>query len=387
MSERCPRCGEYEAEGFAFCGGCGKDLGPVADSEPRSESASGRCSRCNEYEAEGFAFCGGCGNNLKGFDGPVPRSAEPEPPKYSFLTIILSVVCVFVLFIALFEALALVVNSGDVFNFLSDKTSGFFMLLPFPEVVFSLQELALQLYWMIIVFIILSCVATTIMKFASAAKKPGGIAKHDNVEKTSAFWTGVFISAMIFINFVVVFVTLMLGSDVTTPDFGDKLEQMFLLADAAFWEEIVTRLLYIGVPMAIISLAVTKRIESLKCVFGGFEMSTAAVVLIVISSAIFGMAHYGGWDDQAWKVLTSGIMGAFLGYVFVRFGLYASILLHFITNYLSSFDWMGIGGFEVAVTLCLLAAGAVASYYLLRRIVDSREAIKSLPMFRNGYVK
>jgi hypothetical protein len=60
---------------------------------------------------------------------------------------------------------------------------------------------------------------------------------------------------------------------VSTPDLGSNTEQMFSLANAAVWEEIITRVLYIGLPMAVISLIATKKLDSLKCLFGGFGMS------------------------------------------------------------------------------------------------------------------
>jgi heme/copper-type cytochrome/quinol oxidase subunit 3 len=313
-------------------------------------------------------------------------AAEPERAnRHGPLSIILLITCIFVMFIAVFEMIALLVNHPNILDFLSGKSFGFFLLLPFPEVVFRLDGTMLQLYWLFVVAALIACVIHTLRKFARAARS-GGISRPDAVENTAGMWIGIFLSAMLFINFVVSFVLISAGVEMTAPDFGDKTEMMFLLADAAFWEEIVSRLLIIGLPMAVISLIVTRKKESLKCLFGGFGMSMTAVVLIVISGAIFGMAHYGGWDNQAWKVLTAGIMGAFLGYVFVRFGLYASILLHFITNYLSSFEWMGFGGIDVIITLLLMSLGFAALIYMVIRTSEYGRN-KELPNFRNSYVR
>ncbi|MDR3074452.1 MAG: CPBP family intramembrane metalloprotease [Candidatus Methanoplasma sp.] len=340
---------------------------------------SDECPDCENFKAEGSAFCGACGRPLAG-----KMSGKRD---HGFVGMILLIVCSFVILILAFELLTIFVNSLDVFDFLSDKASGFILIVPFPQRIFSLEGAVLQTYWIIVIAIISSCAAYALYRFFGAFLSSGDAPKHDAAENTAVFWISVSLSAMMLISFAVVFIMALFGYEATVPSFGDKTEQMFLLADAAVWEEVITRLLYIGVPMTLISLAVTGKKESLKCLFGGFGMSTAAAVFIIISGAIFGLAHYPGWEDQAWKVLTAAIMGIFLGYIFVRFGLYATILLHFINNYLSSFDWMGIGGFGIVVSLCLIAAGLAALYYILVRISESKELIDTLPIFRNRYTE
>jgi membrane protease YdiL (CAAX protease family) len=117
---------------------------------------------------------------------------------------------------------------------------------------------------------------------------------------------------------------------------------------------------------------------------GGFGMSKIAIILIIISGIIFGLAHYPGWDDQVWKVASAAIGGIFFGYLFVRFGLYAAIFMHFITDYLSSFNWMGVGGLSIIVSFLLLGTGFIAIFYIIRRLWDHRTTIGGLPLFRVG---
>ncbi|MCL2032240.1 MAG: CPBP family glutamic-type intramembrane protease [Methanomassiliicoccaceae archaeon] len=362
MSNGCPRCGEYAADGKSFCGACGSPLGGINTERPHQGPVSGGPAR--SYQPAGSG------------------RIQPGP-----VEIFLVMVCIFFLFIVIFETITMFIHSPDIFSFLSDKSLSFFVLVPLPKVIFSLGGLALQIYWAAVVSIILSCVVTTVQKLIEAARSPGGITKPGIIEGTAALWVSVLFCAMFAISFIVLLVQFMIGSDATTPDFGSKIEQMFLLADAAVWEEIVTRLLLIGVPMAVISLIITKKKESLKCLLGGFGMSMTAFILIIVSGAIFGLAHYSGWDDQAWKVLTAGITGAFLGYVFVRFGLYASILMHFATNYLSSFDWMGVSWIGGVMVLLIVVAGFAALLYIIMKLAGSRESIDSLPIFWNGYAK
>ncbi|MDR2698810.1 MAG: CPBP family intramembrane metalloprotease [Candidatus Methanoplasma sp.] len=339
---------------------------------------SDRCPSCNDYKANGEPFCGSCGRNL--------NDAEPDKAQLSILTFFLLLATVFVIFIAIFESITLAVNASEVFGFLSDKFP-IFVLVPSLQILFYVEGVELQIFWVLLTIIILSCVATAAIRFIEVARSPGGLTKPGAAENTAFFWVSVLLSAYLFITVVIVIALEMAGNEITTPDFGTNIERMFELANASVWEEIVTRLLLIGVPMMFISLVVARKKESLKCLLGGFGMSTTAIVLILISGAVFGLAHYSGWDDQAWKVLTTAIMGVFLGYLFVRFGLYAAILMHFIMDYLQSFDWMGVGALGGIVSLLIFGIGLVSLIYIVQKLVQSKEAIESLPAFRNEHVK
>jgi len=379
ISNECPRCKEYTDNGSMFCGACGRQL------------VSNECPRCREYAANGCSFCGACGrplNDLGPYVGPT-QSYAPAPAKkqLGILESIFLVISMAIIAIAVFEAVTMLVNFPDVFSFLPNLSVGIFVIVPFPHVLFYWGEAGLKIYWVLVVIIILLCLITAIYKFVTKAREPGGITRPDAAENTAIFWVCIFLSANFFITLIVSIIVLSYGSDLSSPGFGIKLEQMFSMANAGVWEEIIARVMYIGVPMTIISLAIHRNKESLKCLLGGFEMSKTAVAFIIISGVIFGLAHYPGWGDQLWKVVTAGIMGMFLGYLFVRFGLYASILLHFVNDYLSSFDWMGIGWFSIYVSFLLMAIGAIAVIYILKRVWDFRGSLVPLPLFRGGCIK
>jgi hypothetical protein len=335
---------------------------------------NGGCPKCDENRETGDRFCGACGSKLM-----------DTGPKNEFgsLVVILLAATAFIIFIAAFEAITLIVNTLDILDLLSDKNLGFFVLIPAPTVIFSLGSTALQLYWVLVVIIILSCIANAVRGFIDTVRSPEGRTEQSKIEKTPAFWLCVLLSASLLLSFVIRMIVTLTGSETTSPDFGDVTTTMFFVAEAAFWEEIITRMLFIGVPMIIISFIITKKKESLKCLLGGFGMSTAAVALIIMSGAIFGLAHYSGWDNQVWKVIDAGIMGMFLGYLFVRFGLWASILMHFVNNFISSFNWMGAEVLSLIVVLSLLGIGFISLIYITIRLFQSREAIASLPAFRN----
>jgi len=321
--------------------------------------------------------------------GPFGDQQQPllQSSLGSFIETILLAICIVIMIVAVFEVITLAINFSDIFSFLSTVSVSFIVIVPFPHTLFYVGGAALQAYWVIVSAIIVACVLYMVLEFVNAAGSHGGITQSGNAEKTAAFWICISLSVMFLFNFIVILLTSAAGSDIEVPDMGSTIQQMFLVGEAAVWEEIITRMLYIGVPLAVISLIVTRKKESLKCLLGGFGMSRASIAFIIISGVIFGLAHYPGWEQQAWKVVTAGAMGMFLGYMFVRFGLYASILLHFVNNYLSSFNWMGVGGLTMTISFVLLGTGFVALIYIIIRILDSKKTITSLPWFHNKYIK
>lgn len=130
---------------------------------------------------------------------------------------------------------------------------------------------------------------------------------------------------------------------------------LYSLVNAAVWEEAATRLLLIGLPLALGSLAV-RSVQSLqgtvrggaayvlgglKHLFGGqvdpnssTETKIAGGFLVVMAAAIFAALHpLTGWG--LWKLVDTFVAGVALGYLFLRRGLVAAILLHLSVNALN----------------------------------------------------
>jgi len=109
--------------------------------------------------------------------------------------------------------------------------------------------------------------------------------------------------------------------------------RMVTLANASVWEEIITRVLMIGVPLSVFALMKQGKGPALKALIGGHgSVSVPAAVLIVISAALFGLAHI-GWG--IWKIVPTFVMGLLFGYLYVKIGLHATIALHFLFDYSS----------------------------------------------------
>jgi hypothetical protein len=122
-----------------------------------------------------------------------------------------------------------------------------------------------------------------------------------------------------------------------TPDFSAFSNWAFIynLTSAAVYEELISRILLIGIPLFIIHL-ITGKLKDKKRNYilgGGFEVNKLTFILIAFSAITFGLAHAPGWDY--WKVLPTLVSGFALGYLFVRKGIFLAILLHFSINFMS----------------------------------------------------
>jgi hypothetical protein len=90
-------------------------------------------------------------------------------------------------------------------------------------------------------------------------------------------------------------------------------------------------------------------------------------LLLVISSVAFGAAHYlagGGWDIG--KISTAALAGFAMGLVYLRYGAYAPILLHwFFDYYFGAFDLAsqlnlaGLGLLSAGINILNIGAGAL----------------------------
>ncbi len=107
--------------------------------------------------------------------------------------------------------------------------------------------------------------------------------------------------------------------------------RMVLLADASVWEEVVARVMFIGIPLLLFHPSRKWGIERFKVLLGGKgSFGKPEVILILVSSSFFGLAHL-GWGP--WKVIPTFVTGALFGYLYIKVGLHAAIAMHFLFDY------------------------------------------------------
>jgi hypothetical protein len=149
--------------------------------------------------------------------------------------------------------------------------------------------------------------------------------------------------ALLFFNMVVIVIAMIIGVTPKTPEsLGEETPLWYLmysLAKASVWEELATRVLFIGIPLACFELirryaTGKKRTEMANFIVGGkMQIGYAEGFFILFSSLTFGVAHIPGWG--LWKFFPTFLTGLVFGYLFIVKGLHVAILLHFAFDYLT----------------------------------------------------
>ncbi len=352
----CDRCEEAAKEGCRFCPKCGEPL----DS----------CTMCAEYARKGYEFCGRCGRSL----------TEPAK-KEDFIvekTVFITVICVAVMLVI--EAIAMLWHSVDTYTFLKDASMDIILLLPSMITVGTISGVSLQLFWIfVLVTIIVSCIIIAYQSRTILDKNsPNFIPR---IRSTPVYWIALFFGSYLILSIIISAVEGALGYRIILPEelpSGTSSEAIFTYAQAAVWEEVISRLIPIGIPMMIVA-GLCGHKDCLRYLFGGFGVTRVALVLIVISAVIFGMAHEGAWGGA--KIIPTVIGGLLMGYLYVRFGIHASIVFHFLLDY--SVVLTDVIGHELFSFIFILVAitGFVAVAGLFKYMKEGVSGMKNRPVW------
>lgn len=197
-------------------------------------------------------------------------------------------------------------------------------------------------------------------------------------EHSPLFTIGTMFMAVLAFNVIFYALISSSGASPTSPDFesSELWGVIYGFANASVWEEVVTRILLLGVPLLLIdalrrSVSARARERKLRqyILGGGLEIGKVEAALLLFSSAMFGIAHVWNWDP--WKIVPAFAAGLAFGYLFLKLGVYASIMLHFAFDFLSIplQVWPGLAQEMVLGLLSLLwmAVGvAFLVYYLAK---------------------
>jgi len=168
-------------------------------------------------------------------------------------------------------------------------------------------------------------------------------------------------------------------------------QSLFLLANASVWEEVMFRVMLIGVPLALLHLARSDGREGEEDALGATDHEAngaeprvdegplwyhhlwggvgawdrPTLLLVAFSSFYFAYAHVGhGWD---WfKVPGTFVAGVLFAYFYVRWSLPAAITFHFLFDYLGAFYLMEEAGLYtswIAVPLVITGLGILIAFF------------------------
>lgn len=324
------------------------------------------CDHCEEEMRLGHRFCGYCGE-------PLAYADRPRSERSLGLNAVMYVVVPVMLITLALEFGSMLAGSVMTFQWLGDKSTWIFVLFPGIVRVCTISGIALQLYWIFLMAAITASVFLMAKECIPFIKAPS-YERKKTFQTTSLYWLCIIFCADMLMSVI----TALLLNDGSTPDFdqGFVPSALFDFAQAAVWEEVLTRMAFIGLPMAAVALVCREK-GAWRYLFGGFGFSRLVVVLMVISSLIFGYGHYSGWG--LWKVLPTALGGFLMAYMYVRFGIHMSIMCHFILDYTSIL----MEGPTLAVLLIFelvtIFAGIVCTLEIFRRVWKSKDQIRSIP--------
>jgi hypothetical protein len=161
---------------------------------------------------------------------------------------------------------------------------------------------------------------------------------HYNVKLNYMFAITKWLSILILISALINFIQESFGI-ITVPPLGDNnLIQFFYVSLAPLLEEFVFRILLVGIPLFVLYSGRASLRYFLKCLWAPTSLnildSKKAIFIIIFVGVVFGFAHIAfsdSWSDGKFAQATAG--GVILGWVYLRYGIVASLLIHWATNY------------------------------------------------------
>lgn len=315
------------------------------------------CPDCKEWREKGAKFCGTCGQRLD--DWPAPSSGDLHD--IIWFLVYLGILLGLVVFACNFLYLGL--NFAHLAEIAADVE------VPF-SLIFGLWRLRLFYYGGtgILVELVL-CMIVQAVSLAYAMNRLWQIhkaaPKDYNAHLTSGMGATISImSVTIFISILSSLITLVTAGTIPDSSWMDGYDLVFLQYDltcAGVVEELQFRILFIGLPMVAIGYLFHKGKNSWQYVLGGFGINKAAMILLLISSLLFGLAHYDGWGWS--KIPMTGIGGFAYGYLYCEYGVYAPILAHTVNDTLFAVTYiLGFGGI---VSLAYLGLGLVMLIWMV----------------------
>ena len=145
-------------------------------------------------------------------------------------------------------------------------------------------------------------------------------------------------SILILISIVINFVQEGFDIEIVPPLDDNDLVQFFYVTLAPLIEEFVFRILLIGIPLFALYSHKSSGKYFLQCLWNPTSLriydSKKAIILIVFVGILFGFSHIAfgdSWSEGKFAQATAS--GIILGWVYLRYGFVASLLIHWATNY------------------------------------------------------
>ncbi len=145
-------------------------------------------------------------------------------------------------------------------------------------------------------------------------------------------------SILILVSALINFIQEGFGIRIIPPPADNDLVEFFYVSLAPLVEETGFRLILIGIPLFVIYSNISSAKYFFRCLWNPATLdihdSRKAVFLIIFVGIIFGFVHIAvgeSWSEG--KFAQAAASGIILGWVYLRYGFVAALLIHWATNY------------------------------------------------------
>ena len=145
-------------------------------------------------------------------------------------------------------------------------------------------------------------------------------------------------SILILISTLINFVQEGIGLEIVPPLAENDLIQFFYVTLAPIVEEFGFRLLLVGIPLFVMYSARPSLKYFARCLWSPANLdihdAKKAFLLVIFVGVLFGFAHIAFGDSWSnGKFAQAAASGIILGWVYLRYGFVASIMIHWAANY------------------------------------------------------
>ena len=309
------------------------------------------CDSCERYREEGANFCPECGAQLVR-NGLLPYNVKK---RYGFIFYAGIIAAVQGMLIMLVEILIGWGKTSDVMDDLAGSSYTFYYLTPHIHDLVKVNGVWLQAIYVLEMIFVTFCFGY--MLWLAYRKLKETYVNYGELKNTAAYEAPVILGLILLAEMAYLIFLLIIGIDLDSPEgMDDSGRMIFSLLNASVYEEILCRLLMIGLPCLIVAMILKRDGPKSKYLLGGAKFEWWMVIFVLFSAIMFGMGHLDNWGG--WKFLPTFAFGLATGYVYLRYGLYATVAMHFINDFLTATSW--IGGSQATLMLGMLAVGVCA---------------------------
>lgn len=320
-------------------------MGPVG-MEPVTPASPGSCSNCGNPLEPSANYCHRCGKPVHPYPAPLVMMPYPPyaPPKDNTIRDlgmgVGTYASVGLLTLMMVNVIIAIWGVGEIYPHM-DKHYWLYIITPYIVNFAELTDWTFLLYYVLLVAAIAASLIWMMVRSVRPLV-PELKLEYPTGGHSPLYLISTMLMAVLAFNVVYYMVVEAAGIVTNTPSFDTRAlwQTLYSFAAASVWEEVVSRILLIGVPLLLIDTVRRRRGPqgperkvSNYILGGGFDIGRTEAVLMVFSSIMFGLAHIWSWDF--YKFFPAAMAGLAFAYLFLKLGVYASILMHFGIDFMS----------------------------------------------------